>query len=160
MLSLLVLLAVTNVYVFANGAMSTAKSANEAGSAKVLLGKLITMSDRPILVNGGEAITGTIILSGAHLVTPAAGLATVQLDNLGTVMVAPSSNVTIAFDLKSVTVNVASGDATLTTVAGVKGTVIGPDGTPAVRGPSAPAPVALGAGAIVAVGNSYGHADV
>ena len=139
-LSLVVLLAVTNVYVFANGAMSTAKSANEAGSAKVLLGKLITMSNRPILVNGGEAITGTIILSGAHLVTPAAGLATVQLDNLGTVMVAPSSNVTIAFDMKSVTVNVASGDATVTTAPGVKGTVIGPDGIPAASAPSAPAP--------------------
>ena len=136
-LSLVVLLAVTNVFVFANG--STAKRANEAGSAKVLLGKLITMSNRPILVNGGEAITGTTILSGANLVTPAAGLATVQLDNLGTIMVAPSSSVSIAFDQKSVTVNVASGDATLTTVAGVKGTVIGPDGTPAASGPSAPA---------------------
>ena len=143
-LSLVVLLAVTNVYVFANGAMSTAKSANEAGSAKVLLGKLITMSNRPILVNGGEAITGTTILSGAHLVTPAASLATVQLDKLGTVMIAPSSNVTIAFDLKSVTVNVASGDATVTTVAGVKGTVIGPDGIPAASGPSAPTPAPAG----------------
>src|SRR5882672_5388758 len=137
-LSLVVLLAVTNVYVFANGAMSTAKSANEAGSAKVLLGKLITMSNRPILVNGGEAITGTTILSGAHLITPAAGLATVQLEKLGTVMVAPSSNVTIAFDLKSVTVSVASGDATVTTYPGIKGTVIGPDGTPAASAPSAP----------------------
>ena len=139
-LSLVVLLAVTNVYVFANGAMSTAKSANEAGSAKVLFGKLVTMSNRPILVNGGEAITGTTILSGARLITPAAGLATVQLDNLGTVMVAPSSTVTIAFDQKSVTVNVASGDATVTTFAGIKGTVIGPDGTPAASAPSAPAP--------------------
>jgi len=141
-----VLLAVTNVYVFANGAMSTAKSANEAGSAKVLLGKLITMSNRPILVNGGEAITGTTILSGARLITPAAGLATVQLDKLGTVMVAPSSNVTIAFDLKSVTVSVASGDATVTTLAGIKGTVIGPDGTPAVSAPSAPVPAGSSSG--------------
>ena len=133
---MVVLLAVTNVYVFANGAM--AKSANEAGNAKVLFGKLITMSNRPILVNGGEAITGTTILSGAHLITPAAGLATVQLEKLGTVMVAPSSNVTIAFDLKSVTVSVASGDATVTTYPGIKGTVIGPDGTPAASAPSAP----------------------
>jgi len=128
--------------------MSTAKSANEAGNAKVLFGKLITMSNRPILVNGGEAITGTTILSGARLITPAAGLATVQLDKLGTVMVAPSSNVTIAFDLKSVTVSVASGDATVTTLAGIKGTVIGPDGTPAANAPSAPAPVPAGGGSM------------
>jgi len=150
-LSLVVLLAVTNVYVFANGAMSTAKSANEAGSAKVLLGKLITMSNRPILVNGGEAITGTTILSGAHLVTPAAGLATVQLDKLGTIMIAPSSNVTIAFDMKSVTVSVASGDATLTTAPGVKGTVLGPDGIPAPSSPSAPVP---------AGGGSFNNGDI
>jgi hypothetical protein len=139
-LSLVVLLAVTNVFVFANGATSSAKNA----SAKVLLGKLITMSNRPILVNGGEAITGTTILSGAQIVTPGASLATVQLDNLGTVMIAPSSNVTINFDLKTVTVKVASGDATVTTVAGVKGTVIGPDGTPAPAPAPAPAPSSNG----------------
>src|SRR5947208_7307071 len=110
-LSLVVLLAVTNVYVFANGAMASAKNANDAGSAKVLLGKLVTMSNRPILVNGGEAITGTTILSGAQLITPAASIATVQLNNVGTVMIAPSSNVTLHFDLKSATVRIASGDA-------------------------------------------------
>ena len=143
-LSLVVLLAVTNVYVFANGAMASAKNANDAGSAKVLLGKLVTMSNRPILVNGGEAITGTTILSGAQLITPAASIATVQLNNVGTVMIAPSSNVTLTFDLKSVTVRIASGDAMLTTAEGVKGTVIGPDGTPANA--SAPVPVPAPAG--------------
>jgi hypothetical protein len=134
-LSLLVLVAVTNVYVFANGTMtSSGKNAN------ALLGKLITNSNRPVLVNGGDAITGTIILSGAQLVTPAAGGATVQLEKLGTVMVAPSSNVTLTFDLKNVTVNISSGDASVTTVEGVKGTVILPDGTPAGAGSKAPAP--------------------
>ena len=145
-LSLVVLLAVTNVYVFANGAMASAKNANDAGSAKVLLGKLVTMSNRPILVNGGEAITGTTILSGAQLITPAASIATVQLNNVGTVMIAPSSNVTLTFDLKSVTVRIASGDAMLTTAEGVKGTVIGPDGTPANASAPAPAPAGSSSG--------------
>jgi len=143
---LVVLLAVTNVYVFANGAMASAKNANDAGSAKVLLGKLVTMSNRPILVNGGEAITGTTILSGAQLITPAASIATVQLNNVGTVMIAPSSNVTLTFDLKSVTVRIASGDAMLTTAEGVKGTVIGPDGTPANASAPAPAPAGSSSG--------------
>jgi hypothetical protein len=135
---LLVLIAVTNVYVFANGAvLSSAKNSSES---KVLLGKLITNSNRPILVNGGDAITGTIILSGSQLITPAVGSATVQLDKLGMVMIAPSSSVTLAFDSKSVTVNVASGDATLTTAEGVKGSVIGPNGTPKVGG-ATPTPV-------------------
>jgi hypothetical protein len=133
--SLLVLVAVTNVYVFANGTI--------AGSGKnvnALLGKLITNSNRPVLVNGGDAITGTIILSGAQLITPAASGATVQLEKLGTVIVDQNSNVTLTFDLKNVTVNVASGNAMVTTVEGVKGTVIGPDGTPAGAGSKAPAP--------------------
>ena len=138
-LSLLVLLAVTNVYVFANGAIvSSAKS--EAGSAKVLLGKLVTTSNRPIAVNGGEAITGTIILSGAELTTPATSFATVQLDNLGSVTIAPRSSVLLNFDATSVTVKVSSGDATVTTVEGVKGTVLGPDGKVAVPGTAMPSP--------------------
>jgi hypothetical protein len=139
MLSLLVLIAVTNVYVFANGTI-----ASSGKNANALLGRLITNSNRPILVNGGDAITGTIILSGSQLVTPAAGGATVQLDKLGTVMVAPSSNVSLTFDLKSVTVNVAYGDASLITVEGVKGTVIGADGTPAGGGSRVPVPAGGG----------------
>lgn len=132
-LSALLLVAVVNVYVFASGAVS----ASESASSKVLLGKLVTMSNRPIIVNGAEAITGTIILSGAQLTTPAASLATVQLDNLGTVTVAPSSKVSLNFDSKNVTVRVMSGDATLSTVTGVKGTVLAANGTPR-NVPSAP----------------------
>src|SRR2546427_5093755 len=136
-ISVLVLIAVVNVYAFANGAIV---SSTESASAKVLLGKLITTSNRPITVNGADAITGTVVLSGAQLTTPAASLATVQLDGLGSVMIAPRSSVTLNFDLKSVTVKVASGDATLTTVEGVKGVVIGPDGKVAPAAPAAPAP--------------------
>src|SRR6266478_7768283 len=104
-LSLLLLLAVANIYVFANGALvSSAKGASEAGSSKVLLGKLITTSNRPVIVNGGEAITGTVILSGAQVQTSAASVATVQLNNVGSVMIAPSSSVSLAFDEKNVNV--------------------------------------------------------
>jgi len=134
-LSALVLIAVINVYVFAVGAV-VPKSTSESATAKVLLGKLVTTSNRPVLVNGAEAITGTIILSGAQLMTPAASLATVQLDNLGTVTIAPKSNVTLTFDSKNVAVRVLSGDATVSTAAGVKGTVVGPTGVPK----SAPVP--------------------
>lgn len=134
--SALVLVAVINVYVFATGTI-VPKSTSESASAKVLLGKLVTTSNRPIIVNGAEAITGTLILSGAQLTTPAASLATVQLDNLGTVSIAPKSNVTLTFDSKNVVVKVSSGDATLSTAKGVTGTVVGPSGEPR----NAPAPV-------------------
>ena len=132
--SLFLLLALTNVYVFANGI--TATKTSEA-SSKSLLGRLITNSNRPILVNGGEAITGAVILSGARLVTPLVGGATVQLDKLGSVSVSPNSNVTLAFDAKSVTVKVTSGNASVSTVDGVTGVVVGPNGAPV---PGAPVP--------------------
>jgi len=116
---------IANAYVFANGAIATTVNTSEAGNAKVLLGRLITNSNRPIIVNGGEAITGAIILSGMQLVTPAAAGANVQLENLGTVSIAPGSTVTLAFDAKNVTVSVAAGYASVATVEGVKGTVLG-----------------------------------
>jgi hypothetical protein len=121
-LSALMLIAVINVYVFANGALS---------SSKTMQGRLITTSNRPVLVNGGEAITGTVILSGAQVTTSAASLATVQLDKVGTVMIAPSSTVSLTFDASNVTVKVASGDASLTTVDGVTGTVVKANGATA-----------------------------
>lgn len=139
-LSALMLIAVVNVYVFAAGAIVPKETASESASPKVLLGKLVTMSNRPIIVNGAEAITGTIILTGAQLTTPAASLATVQLDKVGTVTVAPSSSVLLNFDSKSVAVRIISGDATLTTAKDVKGTVIGANGEPRNAGSAAPVP--------------------
>jgi hypothetical protein len=155
-MSLLVLIAVTNIYVFANGSVF-ANGANAAGSSSALLGKLVTTSNRPVSVNGGEAITGTTILSGAQLVTSAASGAMVELRNLGTVMIAPNSNVTLTFDEKNVVADVRSGWASIATAEGVKGSVTG---MPA--GSSAPAPaggnsaknwgiagVAIGSGAFI-----------
>src|SRR2546423_13861212 len=100
-LSVLVLIAIVNVFVFASGATSS--------SNKVVLGRLVTTSNRPVLVNGGEAVTGTVILSGTELTTSAASVATVQLPNVATISIAPSSVVALNFDSKNVTVRVAAG---------------------------------------------------
>jgi hypothetical protein len=121
-LSLLVIISVTSVYVFAGG---VATPGNEAGNGKALLGRLVTTSNRPVVVNGGEAITGSVVLSGAQLMTPASSGAMVELKSLGTVMISPNSNVVVTFDSQSVTANVASGFASVATAEGVKGTVLG-----------------------------------
>jgi len=123
------LLAIMNVFVFAAGAPSSS-------SSNSVLGKLITTSNRPVLVNGGEAITGSVIVSGAELRTPASGGATVVLSNLGTVSISPNSSITLTFDSKSVTANVTSGYATVATAEGVKGLVLG---LPADAQPPTPA---------------------
>jgi hypothetical protein len=130
--SLLLLVLIANAYVFA----APAGNASEA-NGKALLGRLVTTSNRPIIVNGGEAITGAIIVSGTQLVTPAAAGASVQLDNLGTVTIAPASTVSVAFDSKNLMVNVITGYASVATVNGVNGTVTG---LPANGGPTAPTP--------------------
>ena len=115
-LSALMLIVIVNVYVFANGAMTS--------SNKALFGKLVTTSNRPILVNGAEAITGNVIVSGARLTTTSVNIATVQIPNVASIMIAPSSDVALSFDAKSVTVTVNSGDASLTTADGVVGKVV------------------------------------
>jgi len=125
------LVGLVNSYVFAGGLTP---------SGKAPLGRLLTTSNRPILVNGGEAITGTVVLSGAQIMTPASSLASIQLESLGTVTIAPSSLVTVDFDPANVTVHVASGSATVSTVNGVKGSVLDAKGNPVVPGtPVAPA---------------------
>jgi hypothetical protein len=136
--SLLVLVAVINVFVFSNGALANSPNATEAGSGNALLGKLITTSNRPVIVNGAEAITGSVILSGTQLRTSPASFATVKLDKLGAVTIAPSSDVLLSFDAHSINVKIASGDAIVNAAAGVKATVVNADGKTAV--PSAPVP--------------------
>jgi hypothetical protein len=127
--STLMLIAVVNVYVFANGAMTS----------QTVFGKLVTTSNRPILVNGGEAITGTTILSGTQLITPAAGGAIVELNNIGNVMVAPNSNVALTFDNTNLIVRVTSGNASVSTVKGVTGSVLDKTGAPVVPSSAPPA---------------------
>jgi hypothetical protein len=128
--SALMLIALVNMYVFANGAITS--------SNKALLGKLVTTSNRPILVNGAEAITGSVIVSGAQLLTSAVSTATVQLDNVATVTIAPNSDVTLNFDAKNVTVKVSLGDATVATADGVTGVVL--DAAGKAKAPTAPVP--------------------
>jgi hypothetical protein len=130
-LSVLTLIAIVNVFVFANG---TASSANKA-----VLGRLVTTSNRPILVNGAEAITGSVILSGARLTTSGANIATVQIPAVASIMIAPSSDVALSFDSKTVTVSVTSGDASVTAADGVVGTVVDAATGKARAGAAAPA---------------------
>jgi len=110
------LIALVNVYVFANGAITSSKGA--------LLGRLVTTSNRPVLVNGAEAITGSVIVSGARLTTSAVNVATVQIPNVATITIAPSSDVAVNFNPKTVTVTVNSGDATVAAADGVTGSVV------------------------------------
>jgi hypothetical protein len=114
-IAILLVLSVAQVYVLA--------SPNRA-----LFGRLVTNSDSFVVVNGNDALTGTTILSGAHLQTPAGVAATVQMDSLGRVEMAPGTALTLSFSKGNVAVDVSSGQALLVTPKGVNGSVKTPDG--------------------------------
>jgi hypothetical protein len=144
-IALLLVFAISNLFVFAGGRTIPSNEAANLNGTEMLLGKLTTRSNKQILLNGSEAITGATILSGAQLQTPAGVTATVSLPKLGSVNIAPNSDVNLTFSEGTVKVNVASGDATLSTVNGVNGSVLAANGTlaPSSSGVPAPRPAGL-----------------
>lgn len=127
--SLLLVASVLQVTVLAGGTASA--------EAAPLMGSLLLSGNSSVTLNGFAAVTGTTIFSGAHIVTPGETGATVRLPSLGVVEIQPASSVTVSFDRQNVAVDIASGHASLSTVEGVKGSVLGADGEP---GPTNPPP--------------------
>lgn len=110
LISLLLVLAIAQVYVLANPGTS-------------LFGRLTTSGDSIITVNSLEARSGATILSGAELQTPENIAAIVQLGSLGKLEIAPNTKLTLDFDEGQVNVNVLTGEALLTANKGVNGAV-------------------------------------
>jgi hypothetical protein len=94
----------------------------------MILGKLDLPGSRRVLVNGNSAESGTTIFSGAQLQTPEDTEAAVLLGSIGRVDIAPNSKLTLTFDTASVDVLVLTGNAVLSTNAGVTGAVRSADG--------------------------------
>lgn len=86
-------------------------------------GQLKTRLNRPILVNGVNANAATSITSGAQLQSPAGVGATVLLEPLGQLDIAPDSELTLTFDKGSIDVSLITGCVVLTTNPGINGTV-------------------------------------
>lgn len=124
-LSLLIACAVMQVYVLAAPAAGTPV---EATHDAPLFGRLLIAGAEKAFVNGNEAPPGTTVLSGAQIETPGATGATVSLASAGRLDVAPNTNLTLTFDRGSVSVVVLTGEALLTTAAGVRGSLTMPDG--------------------------------
>jgi hypothetical protein len=93
-----------------------------------LFGRLTAYGDGGVVVNGNQASTGTTLFSGAQLQTGDKTGASVALASTGTLEIAPNTNLSLTFDRGQINVRVASGDATLWTSAGVKGSLTMPDG--------------------------------
>ncbi|MFS8084223.1 MAG: hypothetical protein ACMG6H_01200 [Acidobacteriota bacterium] len=128
--ALLVTLAVGQLYI---GIAFAEPDSNLRGSAAVplqLMGVLTTTGNKPITVNGANAISGATIPSGATIETPDGVGATLRLGPLGSLCIAPNTKLSIEFDQQGqiVKVTVTEGCVILRTPKNVSGAVSGPQG--------------------------------
>lgn len=93
-----------------------------------LMGKLKTRDNKPVMVNGKKATSGTTMLSGSEIQSPEQVGATVDLGALGRIDMAPKSDLTLTFDAASVSVQLRSGYVVLTTNKDISGQVTTPEG--------------------------------
>jgi hypothetical protein len=129
-MALLVTLAVGQLYVgitFAEA--NSALSVPEAVPVQ-LMGILTTSSNKPITVNGANAISGATIPSGATIETPDGVGATIRLGSLGSLCIAPNTKLSLEFDQqgKLVKITVTEGCVILRTSKGISGAINGPQG--------------------------------
>lgn len=101
-----------------------------------LLGKLRTSNNKPVLVNGNKAGSGTTFISGARIQCPDKIGATVDLGSLGRIDIAANSDLTLEFVASKVTVQLRAGYVVLTTNKGITGIVTTSEGTVFATDPS------------------------
>ena len=92
------------------------------------MGKLKTRDNKPILINGHKAVSGTTLLSGSEIQCPDKVGATIDLGYLGRLDIAPNTDLTLTFHSASVSVQLRSGYVVLTTNKGICGSVNTTDG--------------------------------
>ncbi|MDX6695791.1 MAG: hypothetical protein QOF02_3394 [Blastocatellia bacterium] len=127
-IALLLVFSLSQVFVQATLAGKNLAVKNAAATNPARTGKLTTRGNNPISLNGISTNSGTTVLPGAQLLTPANVGASVVIGRIGLLRMAPESSLTLNFNDKSVDIILNSGYATLTTAAGVKGTIATPDG--------------------------------
>lgn len=88
-----------------------------------LMGRLKTRDNKAISVNRTAATSGATITSGAEIQCPDKVGATIEIQTLGRIDIAPKSDLTVNFESNKITVELRSGYAVLTTNAGVIGTI-------------------------------------
>lgn len=144
------------VCLFQISVLAAVTTPNASSTANgLMLGRLMLAGSESILVNGNSAGSGTTILSGSQLQTPAQVEATVQLGSAGKLFIQPNTNLTVTFDKTNINVKVVAGKAFVAANPGVASSVTNPDGTTAAGEPEAlpaPAPAPLTHNQKIAIG--------
>lgn len=119
-IALLLVFGLTQIFVTA-GFVATESTTQTQGPASA--GILTTVGNKPVSVNGAEAITGATILSGAGIETPAGVTATISLAQLGSLEMEQNAKVTLTFQTGSIKVILLKGCVTLRANKGVTGEI-------------------------------------
>ena len=117
--ALFLVFSISQVYVQAN--LLGSKAASKDAATPALAGKLVSRS--AIMLNGNLTLTSATVLPGATLATPEEVPATVLLESLGKLDIAPQTTLTLNFNSDSIEVALTSGAVTLTTNKGINGSV-------------------------------------
>jgi hypothetical protein len=120
--ALILALAIAHMYLpasLAEGSPSVAPAAIPQLAAAVLT----TAGNKPILVNGANAISGATIMTGAAIETPDQVGATINLPGHFSLEIDPKAKLTTEFDLSGIKVNLIKGCVVLYTKKGTTGEI-------------------------------------
>lgn len=162
-IALLVASSVSQLYIQANliGYPGTANKTRTAAPAQLLVGRLTTRGNQPILVNGNNAASGATILTGETIETPARVGAAISLRALGSVDLAPNTRIMLNFSRSQINVTLTQGCLTVQANKGTSIEVRTKQGRAAKTDASQAAVVdlSLPAGATTPSVNQYAAAD-
>ena len=110
--------------------------AGRPDGSEPLFGKLVTVGNESLLVNGVMVPSGTTIMAGSQIETPDQFGAAVVLRSLGRVDIGPKTTLVLEFAPNEININLVKGCVILTTIKGTKGSVKNPQGITKSIGPA------------------------
>lgn len=132
---LCIVLLFPHVCVAADSTLTARRAVTPRGEGKAIYGRIATLDDKPVAVNGNSVCTGATVMSGSRIVTPAGVSASIQLWPLGRIELAQNTTLQVTYREGFVDIDLLAGCAILTTEAGVAGSVRTPQGTTERTGP-------------------------
>lgn len=131
--TLLVVMAVAHVYLGVTFAEPNSGNRIPEAVTQQVIGILTTGDNKPVTVNGANAISGATIPTGAAIETSDKVGATIRLGPLGSLCIAPNSKVILEFDRQgtagTIKVTVSEGCVILNTKKDTTGTINTPQGS-------------------------------
>lgn len=124
--AVLLLAVVTSQVVLSETLAGPAENANTTSQLSTAI--LITRGNKPILVNGANAVSAATILTGAAIETPDKVGAVINLPGHFSLEIDPNAKLTMEFDPNGITVTLIHGCIELHTKKGTRGEIVNENG--------------------------------